>query len=329
MKFPATFRSLGLLLAVACASGAGCPGMMRTQPVALPRVLPPAATREQVIAVVNRNSAAVQSYHTSSATIGMPMMPSVRAEISLERPKNFRLRADTAFTGPEVDLGSNASEFWFWIRRNQPPALFFCRHEQFSQSPARQMIPIEPDWLIEALGVTSFAAEDDHRGPFAAGPGRLEMRSVRQTSTGPVTKVTILDDARGVIMEQHLYDAQGQLVAKALSSDHRLDPVQHVTLPHHVELQLPGAQMDLKIDINEIAVNTLGADSRQLFVRPSYDGWRDVDLGDPQLEMRELTQSRYRITQPPLARQQPPAQAPPAAAARPPRGGFFRRLFQR
>lgn len=307
-----------LLLALACGGGAGCPQMMRPRPVALPRVLPPAATRDQVMAAVNANTARVLSYYTDSATIGSPMMPSVRASIGLERPKKFRLRAETAFTGPEVDLGSNDSEFWFWVRRNQPPALYFCRHDQFAYSPARQMFPIEPDWLIEALGVTSFSPEDEHQGPFAAGTGRIEMRSVRRTATGPIHKITIIDEARGLIMEQQLYDAKGELVAKALSSDHRRYAQQQVTLPHHVEIQIPATEMELKIDINEIAINTLGADSQQLWERPTYDGWQDLDLGDPNLRMVEPTRQ---------VRRAPPAQ--PQPPARQPRVGFFKRLFQR
>ena len=68
----------------------------------------------------------------------------------IQRPRCFRLRADGI--GPEVDLGSNDQLFWFWIKRSQPPAIYFCRHDQFATSRARQMIPIHPNWLIEALG---------------------------------------------------------------------------------------------------------------------------------------------------------------------------------
>lgn len=316
---PAHWPRLLLVLGLACGGGAGCPQMVRQAQVPLPRVIPVTATREQVMAAVNGNAARVQSYYTTSATIGSPMFPSVRASIALERPRNFRLRADTAFTGPEVDLGSNPAEFWFWIRRNQPPALYFCRHDRFDSSPARQMFPIEPDWLIEALGVTGFAPEEEHVGPFAAGTGRLEMRTVRRTANGPVHKITILDDSSGLVLEQHLYDAQGRLFAKALASDHRRDVAQQVTLPHHVEIHIPAMQMELKIDVRDIELNSLGENSRNLWVRPTYDGWTDIDLGDPNLHLPEPAQRNYR-----------PAAAPTQpTASQSPRTGFFKRLFRR
>ena len=49
--------------------------------------------------------------------------------IAAERPGRFRLTAGTAVTGQEIDLGSNDELFWMWVRRNQPPAVYFCRHD--------------------------------------------------------------------------------------------------------------------------------------------------------------------------------------------------------
>ena len=131
-----------------------------------PQVLPPGAGLEQVIAAVNRNNSQIQALFSDSATLSGPGYPTLRAHIAYQRPRNFRLRADTGLTGPEVDLGSNDQLFWFWIKRNQPPAVYFCRHDQFPTSRARQMIPIDPNWLIEALGTLEFES-------VAAAPGSL------------------------------------------------------------------------------------------------------------------------------------------------------------
>ena len=128
-------------------------------------MLPPSPTIEQVIQAVNQNNSRIQSFMTNQATLSVPGLPTLRASVAFERPWRLRLRGDTGLTGPEIDLGSNDELFWFWVRRNQPPAIFFCRHDQFAACPARQMIPIEPKWLIEALGVAELDPGLPYQGP--------------------------------------------------------------------------------------------------------------------------------------------------------------------
>ena len=156
---------LALALATLVAQG-GCAWLRLVWQEPPPQVLPPGAGLEQVIAAVNRNNSQIQALYSNSATLSGPGYPTLRAHIAFQRPRNFRLRADTGLTGPEVDLGSNDQLFWFWIKRNQPPAVYFCRHDQFPTSQARQMIPIDPNWLIEALGTLEI-------DPVAAAPGSV------------------------------------------------------------------------------------------------------------------------------------------------------------
>ena len=157
-----------------------------------PQVLPPGAGLEQVIAAVNRNNSQIQTLFSDSATLKGPGYPTLRAKIAYQRQRNFRLRADTGLTGPEVDLGSNDQLFWFWIKRNQPPAVYFCRHEQFPTSRARQMIPIDPAWLVEALGTLGIDPSLPQHGPY---PIRaIGFKSTRSgNARGTERKVTIID----------------------------------------------------------------------------------------------------------------------------------------
>ena len=276
-------RPLWLLLAAVllfASTGASCHQLADQYAVApAPRALPQAPTLADVIRVVNDNSSRVQSLYTTDASISSGMLPSLKTSIALDRPRRFRLRAETLVTGPEVDLGSNDELFWFWVRRNQPPALYFCRHEQFATSPARRMLPVEPHWLIEALGITSFYPADQHDGPANVGAGRLRIQSVRQTLHGPMTKVTLVDEARGWVLEQHLYDERGERVASALASEHRRDQTHDVTLPREIEIQWPAAQLSLKIHVNNWRVNSVDAQSPSLWTMPEYPGWNPFDLG--------------------------------------------------
>jgi hypothetical protein len=248
-----------------------------TQPV--PRALPPNASLEQVINVVNDNSARVQSLSATRATINTPGAPSLSANIAFQRPRSFRLVAQK-FVGPEVDLGSNDELLWFWIKRSPSPALFYCRHAEFGASAARQVIPVEPEWLIEALGVVTFDKTGLTEGPFAVGNGRLEMRTKAMVPGGN-SRITTVDESRGVVLEEHVYDAKGTRLATAVMSKHALDPASGAKLPRHVDIQFPPANFSLSIDMGDVQVNQLPTSPQELFTKPTYGGYNEVDLAHP------------------------------------------------
>ena len=77
-------------------SGAGCPQMFTQHTTPAPRVLSGSPSLEQVIQAVNRNSTQIQSYSTNSATLSGAGWPTLRANIAFQRPRMFRLRAETA-----------------------------------------------------------------------------------------------------------------------------------------------------------------------------------------------------------------------------------------
>jgi hypothetical protein len=243
--------------------------------------LPASPTLDQVVRAVNANSTRIRSFWTNQATLSVPGSPMLRANIAFERPLRFRLRGDTAFTGSELDLGSNDEAFWIWVRRNQPPALYYARHDRFASSPARRAIPIEPAWLIEALGIAEFDPALPHEGPAPARNGQLEIRTVRETPEGPATKVTIIDGQRALVMGQVLFDPRGQLTARTTASQHRRDPASGLVMPRVVEISCPIAQFSMRIDLGNVTINQLRGDPVQLFSMPSYEGYPLVDLCNP------------------------------------------------
>ena len=260
----------------------GCAGGWSWRP--RPRVLPPSANLAQIIEVVNRNSARVVSLK-ATGRINSPALPvSLSADIALQRSHNLRVRA-SSLLGPEFDLGSNDQHFWVWVKRGQPPAVYFCRHDEFAVSPARHVVPVDPTWMIEAFGLASFDPRDSHQGPAQVGQGRLRIESVRQSAVGPVTKVTIVDEKYGDVLEQHVYDSQQRLVASALTSKHQLDPASGAWLPRRIDIRWPTTQVELQIDLANLEVNTLDASSTALWTKPQYPGYADFNLGDPNLRL--------------------------------------------
>jgi len=248
-----------------------------------PQVLPPGAGLEQVIAAVNRNNSQIQALYSNSATLSGPGHPTLQAHIAFQRQRNFRLRADTGLTGTEVDLGSNDQLFWFWIKRNQPPAVYFCRHDQFPTSQARQMIPIDPNWLIEALGTLELDPSLPHQGPYPDKGNRIQIRTVRETPDGPNMKVTIIDSVSAWVMEQQIYDTQGRLRARSVVENYRRDPRTKLYVPTAVRVECPEAQFSMRIDLGAVQVNQLQGNPAELWTMPNYPGSTLVDLGNPNL----------------------------------------------
>ena len=304
-------RSITLLLATVgllAASGASCPRSVY-QATGRP-VLPAEPTLEQVIEVVNQNNSQIESFSTTNAEISASDMPtSLRASVAYQRARRLRVRAGTLVTGPELDLGSNDELFWIWLRRNPQQALYYCRHDRFATSPIRRMIPIDPDWLIEAMGIGQFDPGLPHQGPYRLKGGGLEIRTIRETADGLTTKITVVDGVRGLIQGQHLFDAQGRLVASAIIREHRYDPVAGLNMARKIEIRCPSARFTMQIDLGNVRVNRLAGDPRELWSMPRYDDYPLVDLGDPNLQL-----------QPPAAQGPPPATVrPPAMSHRGPR----------
>lgn len=278
-----TLLSLLLLLVVFCGSGATCSRGLRNPFAQLgppaPEVLLTGSTLDQVIAAVNQNASRVVSYQTNNASIsvpGMPGIPLLRGNIAAMQPGKVRLQASTALTGPEVDMGANDELFWFWVKRNEPPALYFSRHDQFAGSAAQQVMPIEPQWLLDALGMMQLSPNDRHEGPFPHGDNAYEIRSIIQTRTGQVSKSTIIDARRAWVLEQHVYDASGTLVASSRARNHRYYPEVGVSLPQDIELRVPAAQLSLSIDVGTVKINGI-ANNPALWTLPTITP--QIDLG--------------------------------------------------
>jgi hypothetical protein len=282
-SFEFRHSSFFLLLAAGlfALSGASCPHTLQHYTNPLPRVLPPSPTLEQVIDVVNRNSSQIRSFSTNHAAVSGTGFPSLGASVAFERAKRFRLQAGTGVTGTEFDLGSNDELFWFWLRRSQPPALYYCRHDQFPSSPASQTTPFEPGWLIDALGVMEFDPALPHQGPIALPNDRLRIDTIRNTPQGPEATVTIIDGSQGWVLEQHKFDANKRLIARSIASDHRRDPLTGLVMPKVVSITCPPAQLDMRIDLGNVEINRLAADPAALWSMPNYPGSPLVNLADP------------------------------------------------
>lgn len=284
-----SFRFLLLLLLTT--SNTGCWLWNRSPPTVFgppaPQVLPAIPTLQQVTTAVNNNTAKVHTFISNNASISLPGMlavPTLSGKLAMSQPSRFRLQAGTGLLGKELDLGTNDLEYWMWIRHANPPAVYVGRHQYYDQSMAKQIMPINPKWLSAAFGLVTFDPSAQYEGPTPRPDGKLEIKSTRQTPAGPMVRVYVLDAARAWVLEQHVYDAQGTLIASAIAKSYRYYPAEQVSLPQEVELNLPSAQMRLVIDVGTAVLNQPIDAASPLWTVPQVSNTPLVSLDRPAIQ---------------------------------------------
>ena len=105
---------------------------------------------------------------------------------------------------------------------------------------------------------------------MAVGQGRLRVETRLPHPEGDFRRVMIIDDARGWVLEQHLYDPAGQLLASATMSGHRRDPLANVVLPKSVKIVWPATKFEMTIELNTVAVNQMTGDPQQMWSMPNF-----------------------------------------------------------
>jgi hypothetical protein len=264
-----------------------------------------------IIQAINTNSGRVRQVHADNARLSVPgLVTSLQANLSFERPRRFRLTGITGLMGAVLDLGSNDEIYWMWTKNAEPPAVFYGRHDQFFSSSAQEVLPVPPHWLIEALGIVYLDPNGIHEGPSYATsiPGALEVRSRLPTPKGELTRVLLVEQQHGWILQQHLLDASGRLLVSAVASDFRYDAVHGVSLPAKIDVNLPAAQIAFSFETDRYVINEPYVlddprprrDPRELWTMPQIPGHQPRDLADPQV-LREFMQPLSRAKQGPLS----------------------------
>lgn len=273
------------LLLVLMVMGTGCrtPSWLRRNGADVPPIafaaLPSPA---EAVAAVNANTLRVQTLQSQGATISIPGAPSVSADLAVQRPRQLRLRAKTQLTGAELDMGSNDELFWLWAARMPDPSVFFARHDQFAASRARQMLAVEPAWIIEALGLVEIDPASVLEGPHLAGGERIQLKT-SVSGSEPYTRLLVLHHRYGWVLEQHLYDPRGQLIASARNSGHEYHAIDGVSLPRRIELQVPQGFLRLALDVDRWSINQALVEGAATFKLPrdQLGNRAFVDMADP------------------------------------------------
>ncbi|MGV3485585.1 MAG: hypothetical protein ACO1RT_14310 [Planctomycetaceae bacterium] len=254
-----------------------------------PQVFTSLPSLDELATVLNRTDAITQ-LSSNSLSVEVPSMtnvPRLSATLALDRPRQFRLRASVPLLlGSGIDLGSNDELFWFEVPEAMTQTLYFARHDQYQRQSVRSILPVDPSWLVEALGLVHLDPAQVVEGPILRTDGRLEVRSMMPYPDGLYSRVCVIEPNAGYVTDQILFGPNGKMIAGASGSNHRYYPEQQCALPHLVQVQLipdGGPPLELKIEVGNYSLNQLLSGDPQLFTMPQT-ARQQVDLaalGDP------------------------------------------------
>jgi len=165
----------------------------------------------------------------------------------------------------------------------QSPTLMWAHHDSFRQSTStiRKAVPLEPEWLIEALGLVDFSTYESHSQPTPQPGGhRMQMISARRGVDGKQYRITVFDARRGIIEQQSLYNQQGELIAFTNSSDHVFYPQHNISLPRKIELHLfqNGQEVTMLVTTDNYKINSLFGDPRLMWQMPDPGDVERINL---------------------------------------------------
>jgi hypothetical protein len=211
-----------------------------------------------------------------------------------QKPRNFRMGANV--TGKQVvDMGSNDREFWFWISQAEPPYVYHCAYDDFARGQARLPFPIQPEWIMEAMGIAECSSPEHFT--VAVRGNTLELVEQATSPQGkPVRKVTVFNRvaAQGnapQVVARILQDANGKEICSATIKEVQIDRATGAILPKKIRLVFPEEKMELSMKLDGLTVNGQIEPQRtaRLFTRPtmanvpSYDLARGPDAGAGQV----------------------------------------------
>ena len=287
-------KHLFLLIALLLLSCCGCKSIQTfcfgTKPATpIPIVFSSTPTLEQVKGEFNKRYTGIQSLSTSSAVFAASnvMIPLRSCSIAYEKQRKLRVRGGvTLGMGTEIDLGSNDEEFWFWVKQNVPKELYYAKHSEYANCDVRSIIPIEPEWLIETLGIIELKDSDVHEGPTRVDDGNLQITSYLKTPRGTYSRRITFHPQTGAILLYAIYAPNGQPFVGAVLSDHEVDPVNGILHAKKIVITCPDANVTLTINMGKVSFNSPGGFSPDAFVKPTYPDYPPIDLCSPEYRQR-------------------------------------------
>jgi hypothetical protein len=244
-------------------------------------------TREALVNYLNDNAERVQSIRCNQLDLQCSQgirTVGLTGYMVCQKPRNFRLIA-RVFGKDEIDVGSNGDEFWFWIARGEPYQ-FHCSHRALEEGRVKRLpFPIQPDWIIEAMGLARYDATKAYQ--VLDKPNTVELvETTRSPQGAEILKVTEFRKGRApegqaqVTAHKILDKATGKIICSATITQVRVDRATGAVIPRKVILWCPDDKIKLTMSMDEVTVNGQVGQTDLLFQRRTLSGIRAYDLAE-------------------------------------------------
>lgn len=277
-------RLLALTL-VTVLGGCASIGSLRPGPRA-PVVFEGVPQANQFLTTVRATNQTVRQLE-SDVRVTMDGMPTgISGTLLVERPRRLRLKAGMlGLTDTGIDVGSNEERFWIYNKSSyggQTPAVYYATHADYRNSALARTLNLQPQWLIDALGLIDFDEFTNVQGPFQRDDGFLELRVTTPGAGGNVNRLLVIDPRYGWIVQQAVYAPNNELVAWSKSTKFRYYTEHQASLPGHVELHVVGPERQttrIAVALHSHSINGLYVDPELTWQMPRPADVVQIDLG--------------------------------------------------
>jgi hypothetical protein len=208
----------------------------------------------------------------------------------MERERNFRLALRTTMMGDVADIGSNDHGFWFWVKDNDN-AIYTCKYDANGQIPAGVPVTMQPDWIIEALGLREISESAASRMQIRRGknpdphdrtaPTVVLYGPLESSSGSAYQRVIVLNANTKRIVDYGLYTPDNKLLAEAIPQHDLSAGIKGATgIPYRVILRWERERIELDVELKNIVSNQ-GFDEKRravAFAEPDMPGFERRDL---------------------------------------------------
>ncbi len=219
-------------------------------------------TTVALVAYLNENSRRIENVRVAdvdlTCTQGVQSF-GLSGQLVAQKPRSFRMSAK-ALGNPEVDLGSNDQEFWYWVKRVQPPYQVFCTYKDLNEGRVRQMpIPFQPEWVMEAMGMGQYGPPEKYTLEHDARTLRLVEKTTSPQGV-PIRKVIVMERQavrapRPQVTEFLLQEEKGKEICSARITEVQVDPSTGAIVPRRIELRYPAEKLKLAMKFDAMKIN--------------------------------------------------------------------------
>jgi hypothetical protein len=287
---------LGALLVVVAPAVLGCnhfPLIPNREPAPKPDT--PARTPDaaSLVEYLNDNASRAQAVQCSRVAVDCKQgrqAIGLDGVLVFQKPKDFRLRLSLV-NQPQVDIGSNSNEFWYWIGKANPPYVFHCSYDALSSGRVALTFPFQPEMIVAAMGIGEYDPKAKYEVRDNPKNNYIELVEQATSAQGqPVQRVTVFARNRVAapnpqVLAHVLLDSKGKMICQAKVKEVQIHRATGAILPQKVTLEWPSQELTMTMTLPDLQVVTISPErAAKVFQRGDLTRYESFDLASRSLD---------------------------------------------